>query len=88
MIIERNYIFRIAILTLVILSVPLVSVCDCSMDDQIMDSYDHCEWDNHFFDLNPHGEKTPDLITILPSEPLFPLLSVSASQVFHPPAAL
>jgi hypothetical protein len=50
------------------------------------DSFDHCEWENHSFVLISLDRKIPDSCTKLPSEPLFPLIAVTSSQVFHPPS--
>jgi hypothetical protein len=84
--IKRNKLHQILVIALVVLCVSLVSVCDCFMCDQIVDSLDHCEWENHSFVLNSLEEKIPNSITNLPLEPHFPLIAVTASQVFHPPA--
>jgi hypothetical protein len=58
------------------------------MNDQTLDSFDHCEWDNHSFLLNPLEGKIPDSISNLLLDPTSPLIAVTASQVFHPPACL
>jgi hypothetical protein len=77
---------RIIVFAMAALCVLFVSVCDCLMNDQIIDSFDHCEWENYFFDLIPLDGNIPDSIISLPLEPPFPLIAVTASQVFHPPA--
>jgi hypothetical protein len=56
------------------------------MSDQILDSFDQCDWDNHSFILNPFEGKIPDSISNFSLDPTSPLIAVTASQVFHPPA--
>jgi hypothetical protein len=83
---KRNISHRIIVIALVALFVPFISVCDCFLSDQILDSFDQCEWDNHSFLMNPLEGKISDSISNLPLDPNFPSIAVPASQVFHPPA--
>jgi len=84
--IKRFILHQIIALVLVVLCIPLISVSDCLGCDQIVDSLDHSEWDNHSFILNSQEENKSHSITSLPLEPPFSLIAVAASQVFHPPA--
>jgi hypothetical protein len=85
---ELNKLSLIAVLALMALSLPLIPVCDCLISDQVIDSTDQSEWDNHSFLSNPMELKIPDLFTKLQLEPLFSLVPISASQVFHPPTVV
>jgi hypothetical protein len=86
--IKQNKLHQIIVIALIVLCVPLVLVCDCLIRVQIVDSFDHCEWDNHSFILNSLEENIPNSIANLPLEHPFPLIAVTASQVFHPPTII
>jgi len=83
---KRNKLHRIIVIAFVVICVPLVSVSDCLLNDQIIDFFDHCELEHHSFVLNSLEEKIPDSSTNLPLESPFPVIVVTTSQVFHPPA--
>jgi hypothetical protein len=86
--IDLNKLHRIIVLALLALCVLFVLVCDCLLNDQIIDSFDHCEWENHSFVFTPLDGKIPDPCSKLPLEFPFPLIAITASQVFHPPASV
>ncbi len=83
--IRRNKLHDIILIVLVVLCVPIISVCDCLINNQIIDSFDNCEWENYSLILNPLEENIPDTIANLPLDTPFPLIAVTSSQVFHPP---
>jgi hypothetical protein len=85
---KRTISHRIIVIALAALFVPFISVCDCFMIDQNLDSFGQCEWDNHSFLMNPLEGKNPDSMSTLPLDPTFPSIAVPASQVFHPPAVV
>jgi hypothetical protein len=84
--IELTKLPRFIVLGVVVLCISLVSFCDCLMNDQVMDYFDHCECENHSFIVNSLYGMIPDSRDTLPLEPPFLPSAVTASQVFHPPA--
>ena len=75
-------------LALVVLSLLLTSVCDCLINDQVINSGDPCEVDNHAFLSKQIELNNPDLFTKLQLETSVLPIPITASQVFHPPTVV